>query len=257
MITLPLGFLFSLGVLLFALHDVDVEVFLNVHSFVIVCVGTIAVLFMSNSKVSIADLWKGLISLGKKEHSDTEILRSVYKLAQNRQDSITSTHPLVDFAQELWEQGLDDDMFELLLEKRLDEINSKEEGPVAVMRNLAKYPPALGMMGTVMGMVQLFANMTVADKSDIGANLALAMTATFYGLILSNLFFAPLSDRLHNKYVSHSKRNDIVYNALILINRDEPLSIIENCSSYELKERRFYAKSFFRNCKENWNCWNR
>lgn len=235
MITLPLGFLFSLGIVYFALHGVDAKIFMNLHSFVIVVVGTIGVSFLSSTKVAISDLTKGILGLFKKEHTDSEVFRSIYDLSNNRKKAVGHAHPLVAFAQDLWEQGVDDEMFDFLLERRLDELNSKEEGPVTLLRNLTKYPPALGMMGTVMGMVQLFANLTTDNKNSVGSNLALAMTATFYGLLLSNLLITPLSDRLHNKYVAHAKRNETVFNALLLINRNEPLSIVENCATYRMK----------------------
>ncbi|MBC7662110.1 MAG: MotA/TolQ/ExbB proton channel family protein [Chitinophagaceae bacterium] len=95
-------------------------------------------------------------------------------------------------------------------------------------RNLAKYPPALGMTGTVMGLVSLFSILGDNNKTALGPALALAITATFFGLILSNCFVTPLADHLHIKHMQDEKVYTGVYQILILINRNEPARLISD-----------------------------
>ena len=95
----------------------------------------------------------------------------------------------------------------------------------------------LGMMGTAMGMVQLFAGLSSENKGNIGSDLALAMTATLYGLILANLFVSPLSDRLNNQKIRQQERLDLICRNLILINADEPLSIIKDSNITILEQK--------------------
>jgi chemotaxis protein MotA len=54
--------------------------------------------------------------------------------------------------------------------------------------------PAFGMVGTLVGLVQMFSNMESPEK--IGAGLAVALVCTFYGAFLANLFFLPLAGKL-------------------------------------------------------------
>jgi flagellar motor component MotA len=158
-------------------------------------------------------------------------MHSLFELSKgNKGDNIRGKHELIDFYLDLIEQGLEKDMMKLLMAQRLEELDKVSEAPVVLLKNLAKYPPAMGMMGTCMGMVELFANLNAENKDSVGANLALAMTATFYGLLLSNIFLSPLADRLHHRHMMMSKRHENVFNILVLIINNEPASVIENCS---------------------------
>jgi chemotaxis protein MotA len=230
MITLPFGFFVVGFVVYYALHGVELENFLNFHSFVIVIVGTVAALALSAPSGTLKRLVFNLIRLYRPIRNKDLITKTLHQLVENKNLKIQKDiHPLIDFAQDMWEQGLSKNLFEELLMQRLEELSIKSEEPVSTLKNLAKYPPALGMMGTVMGMVELFANLNADNKDMVGANLALAMTATFYGLFLANLFITPLSDRLFVQHLGDVKLNEYVFNAIIYINRNEPLAVIENC----------------------------
>ena len=56
------------------------------------------------------------------------------------------------------------------------------------------------MIGTLIGMVQMFANMT--DPSKLGPYMAVALLATFYGAAVANLFCLPIADKLHLKLLT-------------------------------------------------------
>src|SRR5690606_26967501 len=108
-----------------------------------------------------------------------------------------SVNPLINYAAELWGQGIDPELFIVLISQRRDELERGHAGAVQALRNLAKYPPALGMTGTVMGLVSLFSVLGIDDKAALGPSLALAMTATFFGLVTANCLVTPLADHLH------------------------------------------------------------
>ena len=63
-------------------------------------------------------------------------------------------------------------------------------------------------------------------------SLSLAMTATFYGLILTNTVISPMADRLQVKHVQESQTNQGIYELLLLINRGESSSFIEDEMRY-------------------------
>lgn len=231
MITLPLGFLGVVGILWYSLANVNLQSFLNLHSFVIVVAGTMAVMLINSSKINIIHLLKAIKTLAQREQADHSLKETLINVAKGtRGEPVKNKHPLIDYILELWEQGLDKGMIKMLLFQRLEDIDKQSESPVVMLKNLAKYPPALGMMGTCMGMVELFANLNADNKDSVGANLALAMTATFYGLVLSNLLVTPIADRLQHRHLMKSKQNEDIFNILLLIMNNEPVSVIENCS---------------------------
>lgn len=228
MITLPTGFGLVAFILYFALSDLELRNFINFHSFVIVFLGSFAALMLSSPLGSILYLFKKVLSLGSRISTKSEVHSYLLELVKDRTyENKKVKNPLISYAKDLWVQGVEQDLFEELLEQKFEDLRNSSEEPVNILKNLAKYPPALGMMGTVMGMVSLFANLSGDNKDQVGSDLALAMTATFYGLMLANLLFTPLSDRLFVKHLSEQKLNEMVFNILVFINRNEPATIIE------------------------------
>jgi chemotaxis protein MotA len=68
------------------------------------------------------------------------------------------------------------------------------ENSIVLVENLGTLAPAFGLLGTVIGLIYMLANLK--DPSRIGSGLALALITTFYGLVLSNMLFSPLASRL-------------------------------------------------------------
>lgn len=228
MMTLPLGLIFIITVLIYGLQDAKSDVLLNEHALIVVAVGTVAVLFFSTPLRNLIGLFRSVWDLRRKDPSNGDVSETLLGLANDKfLRSKEFIHPLIDQAQAFWEQGLEQHLVEELILQKLDELNARTEQPVAALRNLAKYPPALGMTGTVIGMIALFSELNAENKAAIGPALAFAMTATFYGLALANFLIMPLADRLHVRHMSRMKRNEMVANILLLINRSEPAALVE------------------------------
>ncbi len=81
----------------------------------------------------------------------------------------------------------------ILREKRRDRIE-RQLSAVEIWCGAAEVAPAMGMVGTLIGLVAMFARMT--DAQAIGAAMAVALLATLYGAILANLVAAPIAARL-------------------------------------------------------------
>ena len=80
-----------------------------------------------------------------------------------------------------------------------DEIESRRQrhqGVIGVWRSMAEAAPAMGMIGTIIGLVQMFANMD--DPAKIGPGMAVAMLTTLYGIVLGSGVAAPIAGRLES-----------------------------------------------------------
>ena len=225
--SLPFGFLILIAVIIFALSGMNLLVLLNSRAIVLVILGTLGVFAISTPTTEIRGLIRALTRLRKPDFNDTLIHKSLISLSKNRNTRVFSKHPMITYAQELWEQGLDTRMFRLLLGQKLEKLGASTAQAIASMRNISKYPPALGMMGTVIGLVSLFSNLTPDNKAHLGPSLAMALTTTFFGLLLANFVLLPIADRLHVAHLASSKHNDHIFQILILIESGEPTSIIE------------------------------
>lgn len=80
-------------------------------------------------------------------------------------------------------------------------VNSVEERHIqerAFYDKGAAYGPAFGMIGTLIGLINMLKNLT--DIETVGPNMAVALVTTFYGSCLANLFFAPISNKLRVRH---------------------------------------------------------
>lgn len=223
--TAILGFLLVIGVFALSL-DGDFSFYFQKHSIIIVMGGTAAIFIFSNPVHTIKKLFVSVSRLGSSKDQSTAYKEDLVQLAKSKKLTEKETsHPLLTYASELWEQGVDPQLFVVLLSQKRNELISSELEIVQSLKNLAKYPPALGMAGTVMGMVELFLNLD-SNEGSIGASLAFAMTATFFGIILTNALISPLADRLHVKTVKDKRVIVSLYEIVLLINGDNPSSLI-------------------------------
>ncbi len=65
------------------------------------------------------------------------------------------------------------------------------------VRGLSKYPPAFGLAGTVLGLIHMMKGLSEgSDPRDTGLKMAIALVATFYGILVANIFVNPLGDKI-------------------------------------------------------------
>jgi chemotaxis protein MotA len=90
--------------------------------------------------------------------------------------------------------GHDPVLVSRMLTKDIDLTIQRHEIGQRMFKNMAAMAPAMGMIGTLVGLVQMLANMS--DPSAIGPAMAVALLTTLYGAIIANLFAQPLADKL-------------------------------------------------------------
>jgi chemotaxis protein MotA len=230
--TLIPGFVILVAVMAMSVQGDSLSVYMQLHSFVIVMFGTLAILLSSTPSTVLKSLYRSLISFFSRDDKFQNYDEDFVQLLENKSSLETSQHPLINHAIELWKQGIDPELFIVLISQKRKEVESKTHDAVHALKNLSKYPPALGMTGTVIGMINLFSNLD-NNKDKIGTNLATAMTATFFGLILTNMIISPLADRLHVRQVYQARMIENIYEILLLINRGEAPTLIKE----EMRDR--------------------
>ncbi len=100
-----------------------------------------------------------------------------------------------------------------------------------VFKSLGDAAPAFGMIGTLIGLVQMLANMD--DPSKIGPAMAIALLTTLYGAVLANLICLPISDKLTAKFGVEEINQTLIIDGIVAI-RDgkSPALIREMLISY-------------------------
>ncbi len=94
------------------------------------------------------------------------------------------------------------------------------------IKRCAKYPPAFGLGGTVLGLIHLMNGLSKgADPKETGIRMAVALVATFYGLILSNLVLNPISESITERLKADEELVEIAIKTVLMI--QENYNLIE------------------------------
>lgn len=93
-----------------------------------------------------------------------------------------------------------------------------------IFNEMAKYAPAFGMVGTLIGLVQMLA--TLDDPSTIGPKMAVALLTTFYGALIANLIFLPMVTKLDRRLQVEIQQVQLMTVGMLSINRDDTIVIM-------------------------------
>lgn len=91
-------------------------------------------------------------------------------------------------------EGLPHDEVERMLSGEVEASTAGRLKSASVLRRAAEVAPAMGLIGTLIGLVQMLGSLN--DPASIGPSMALALLTTFYGAVLGNVFLAPLAAKL-------------------------------------------------------------
>ncbi len=146
---------------------------------------------------------------------------------------------------ELLALGFNTEKIHEILEERIYQSFERSQKIANAFRSLSKYPPAFGLAGTVLGLVTLMRKVSAgADAKQTGFMMAIALMATFYGLLTANLLVAPLGENLAKTAVAQRKSAEIALQTIILLaNKASLLEAQEVLNSYVAKNERINAIS--------------
>lgn len=117
----------------------------------------------------------------------------------------------------------------LEMERDLD-YERLEEG-AKIYKAFGEAAPGLGMVGTLIGLVSLFAHMD--DPKKIGPAMAIALLTTLYGAVVANVFALPIGDKLANRAAEEGTNRTMIIEALVMIREGRnPAAIRDELSSF-------------------------
>ncbi len=115
--------------------------------------------------------------------------------------------------------GLPGDEVELVLNSEVKETAQRHLRSAGVLRRAAEVAPAMGLIGTLVGLVQMLGSLE--DPSTIGPAMAVALLTTFYGAVLANMVFNPLAGKLERNSQFETMVNQIYAIGATSISRQE------------------------------------
>jgi len=112
-----------------------------------------------------------------------------------------------------------------VMQKKMAMVEQENKIGIGILSSLGAYGPAFGMIGTLIGLIQMLANLD--DPSAIGPKMAVAMITTFYGAILANLICIPMSDKLKLRCEQEITNMNLLYEGVISIREGEHPRLME------------------------------
>ena len=108
-----------------------------------------------------------------------------------------------------------------------------------IYRAIGDCAPAFGMIGPLIGMVQMFSNMS--DPSKLGPFMAGALLATFYGATIANMFCLPIADKLHGKLVDEEINRSLIIDGILMIREAKSPTLVREMLLAYLPEKHRHA----------------
>ncbi len=121
--------------------------------------------------------------------------------------------------------GTDPELVRAIMETEMISIDGRHRGKIGFWENLGAMGPAWGMIGTLIGLVNMLQNMS--DPSSIGPSMAVALLTTLYGSMLANWICAPVAAKLKLRNESEIQTKEIMIEGLLSIQAGENPRVIE------------------------------
>ena len=202
----PLGYLIGFGTVGYVLiQGNSVGLILNTHAILLVFGGTLGATLISYPSTLLFQAMRAVrVFLFPGARPDaTALVRTIVRLSdKSRRQGLESLEedlpqigiPFLSGGLRLILDGVPADIVRSNLIKEIRFARDRHAQVANVFRSAAAYSPIFGLLGTLVGVVQVL--MTLTDPKTIGAAMAVAMTATFYGIFSANFLFLPIAGKL-------------------------------------------------------------
>ena len=204
--------------------------FVDLPAVLIVIGGTFGV---TTACFSLEDMWASIKTAGRTvfraQKNPNQAAMQLLQLAQiarfkgvlalqNYMPAISS-QPMLEQGINMVIDGATGDEIERILSQEVQATALRHSRSVKVMRKAADIAPAMGLIGTLVGLVQMLGNLE--DPSTIGPSMAVALLTTFYGAILANMIFTPLASKMEQMTSEDMLLNHLYLMASTSLGRQE------------------------------------
>ena len=197
-----------LGIVLFFSAD-DPSLFLDLPSLGIVFIGTLAATFISYPLSEVVRIFGLLGTVLRNERlytqDDIEELVAISKLwvggnIRQVDDALQNVrNPFLKMGVQLIIDHTPEEDIIKLMHWRIARLRAKEHAEAQLFRTMAAFAPAFGMIGTLIGLVNLMFMIGDGDMASVGQQMSLALMTTFYGILFANLIFKPVAVKLERR----------------------------------------------------------
>ncbi|NOX34272.1 MAG: motility protein A [Deltaproteobacteria bacterium] len=222
----------------------SIMMFVNIPSVLIVVGGTLASSMIAFPLADFLSVFKTSIKVFMfKIQAPEEIIANLVEISNKARkggllsiesDIQTTSDPYLAQALQMTVDGVKTADIAAIMQKKMTLTKKDLDIGVGVFEGMGSYAPAFGMIGTLIGLVQMLANLD--DPSSIGPKMAVAMITTFYGAVMANLFFIPMAEKLTGRNEEEITNMNIIFEGIISIREGEHPKLMEDKLKIYLSE---------------------
>lgn len=218
-----IGIFSGVGLVVWAItSNSGLEIFVNIPSLAVVFGGTIASTFIAyplNEVLRVLAILKNAF-FAKSEKPSGKIKEMVEISTIARRNGILALDKeLSKIKDEFLKKGLQmvvdgirGATINNVLQLKMDNIWKRHQLGHQLFKDMATFAPAFGMIGTLIGLVQMLADLS--NPGSIGPKMAVALITTFYGSVFANLLFLPISIKLKRRSHQEALRMQLILEAI-------------------------------------------
>jgi chemotaxis protein MotA len=231
-----LGVISAFGLVILAiLMGGGIQLFINIPALMIVVGGTLGATMIN---YPLRDVF-GVLNVVKKTlftrniSVDETIKRFLSFAKKSRKEGILSLEDDIKGVNDAFLKkgvqlaidGLEPQEINGVLETELDFIRNRHQLGAEIFATMGSFAPALGMIGTLVGLVQML--QTMDDPSNIGPAMAVALLTTFYGSIMANIVCLPLAGKLRTRSKEEVLTKEMTIQGILSISNGDNPRILE------------------------------
>jgi len=230
-----LGMVGAIGIVLAAiLTGGSALVFVNVPSILIVLGGTVMVVMIKFSMGQFFGAFKvALTAFINKSADPEELIEKIVELANIARkegmlalESQEIDNEFLDEGVKMLIDGNSREVVSTVLSKDMQQTIERHSWGAKVFSATADVAPAMGMIGTLIGLVQMLSNMS--DPKSIGPAMAVALLTTLYGAMLANMVAMPIADKLTLRKADERRIRSMCIDGVLAIQEGQNPRIIES-----------------------------
>jgi chemotaxis protein MotA len=223
--------------------------FVNVPSMMIVLGGTLASTCVAYPFEEVFQAFAAMMQIfASRKVRDAEVVNMMVRIAEISRreglialENIQTDNAILKKACQLIADNADKGLIRETLRIEIGSMKRRHAIGEAVFKSLAGYAPSFGMIGTLIGLIQMLTRMD--DPKTLGPAMAVAIITTFYGSMLSTLFFLPVAGKLRSRTLNETLQLEIIFEgAKCILENNNPRLVYEKLSSFIAPRERRYGR---------------
>src|SRR5260370_27244972 len=244
-IATTLGLMAGAGVLAtLILMGGDLRMFMDAHAFIVIFGGAFAATLI---RFPLSSMFHGLplgarFAFTMRRTTQRELVDEIAELAEIARkqgpiglEKVEIEDPFLAKGIRYVADGYEAEFIRDNLERDRDNFLTHLDEGQKIYHAVGDCAPAFGMIGTLIGMVQMFANMT--DPSKLGPFMATALLATLYGALVANIFCLPIADKLHGKLLDEETNRTLIIDGILMIRDSKSPTLVREMLLAYLPEK--------------------